>query len=208
MTSWQRSLFDPGESADLDPEVRGLSRTELAGGAWVDHLPGWIRRHDLLFDELVGAIDWRAEQRLMYERRVDVPRLVAVYPEGEALPHPLLVRARDVLDARYGDLGAGRIASVGTCLYRDGRDSVAWHGDRIAPGTTRDTLVAIVGLGQPRRFLLRPAGGGPSVRFDHGAGDLLIMGGRCQQAWEHCVPKTTGPAGPRLSIQFRSAGAG
>ena len=144
----------------------------------------------------------------MYERTVDVPRLVASYREGEELPHPLLVQAREALDGRYGALSSGPVASVSTCLYRGGRDSVAWHGDRIGRGTTGDTLVAILAVGEPRRFLLRPGGGGPSIRIQHGAGDLLVMGGQCQQSWEHSVPKMAGPAGPRLSVQFRSRGAG
>ena len=142
----------------------------------------------------------------MYERTVDVPRLVASYREGEELPHPVLLRAREALDARYGTMSSGPVASVSTCLYRDGRDSVAWHGDRIGRGTTGDTLVAILAVGEPRRFLLRPGGGGPSIRIQHGAGDLLVMGGQCEQSWEHSVPKMAGPAGPRLSVQFRSHG--
>ena len=96
--------------------------------------------------------------------------------------------------------------TVGLCLYRDGNDSVAWHGDTIGRARTEDTLVAIVSLGTPRSFLLRPRGGGPSRHFALGRGDLLVMGGSCQRTWEHCVPKRSHADGPRLSIQFRPAG--
>jgi alkylated DNA repair dioxygenase AlkB len=66
-----------------------------------------------------------------------------------------------------------------------------------------EAVVAIVSLGGRRRFLLRPTGGGRSVRFDVGAGDLLVMGGSCQRTWEHAVLKTARPVGPRISVQFR-----
>ena len=144
----------------------------------------------------------------MYDRLVAVPRLVATYGEGDPLPDPSLVEARDVLNERYGTSSGGPLLTVGICLYRDGRDSVAWHGDRIGRRRGDDTLVAIVSLGARRRLLLRPRGGGASRRFELGGGDLLIMGGSCQRTWEHTVPKTSRPCGTRISVQFRSAGAG
>ena len=97
-------------------------------------------------------------------------------------------------------------ATAGLCLYRDGRDSVAWHGDRIGRSSTEDTIVAIVVLGQPRALLLRPRGGGATLRHDLGHGDLIAMGGSCQRTWEHAVPKSARHAGPRISIQFRVQG--
>ncbi|MDQ2797291.1 MAG: alpha-ketoglutarate-dependent dioxygenase AlkB, partial [Actinomycetota bacterium] len=92
------------------------------------------------------------------------------------------------------------------CLYRDGRDSVAWHGDRIGRGSTHDTMVAIIILGAPRALALRPAGGGTSRRYELGHGDLVVMGGSCQRTWEHAVPKTARTVGPRISVQFRPRG--
>ena len=92
------------------------------------------------------------------------------------------------------------------CLYRDGRDSVAWHGDTIGRGRSEDTMVAIVSLGSAREFLLRPRGGGTTIRHRLGHGDLIVMGGSCQRTWEHAVPKTTRPVGPRISVQFRPRG--
>ena len=66
-----------------------------------------------------------------------------------------------------------------------------------------DTMVAIVSVGSPRALLLRPRLGGPTRRFDLGHGDLIVMGGSCQRTWEHAIPKTARPTGPRISIQFR-----
>jgi alkylated DNA repair dioxygenase AlkB len=64
-------------------------------------------------------------------------------------------------------------------------------------------MVAIVSFGSPRALMLRPRGGGESLRFPVGHGDLLVMGGSCQRTWEHAIPKTAKPVGPRISVQFR-----
>ena len=208
MTAWQRSLFDLGDTAGVDHSFSGVEHWDLSGRAWIEYVPGWVRRHDLVFDALRDTVPWGSERRAMYDRMVDVPRLVCFYGEGEALPHPALTDAFDLLQQHYGVSSGGPVATVSTCLYRDGRDSVAWHGDRIGRGTTGDTLVAVVSLGHRRRLLLRPASGGASHPIELGGGDLLVMGGRCQQAWEHSVPKTSRPTGPRISVQFRSRGAG
>src|SRR5689334_14686727 len=142
----------------------------------------------------------------MYERVVDVPRLLAFYDDGEELPDPALVEARAALNAHYrAELGE-EFRTAGLCLYRDGRDSVAWHGDTIGRGATQDTMVAIVSVGAPRALLLRPRGGGAARRHELGHGDLLVMGGSCQRTWEHAIPKTARAAGPRISIQFRPLG--
>jgi alkylated DNA repair dioxygenase AlkB len=93
--------------------------------------------------------------------------------------------------------------TAGMCLYRDGRDSVAWHGDTLGRGARADTMVAIVSFGSPRALMLRPRGGGSSLRFPLGHGDLIVMGGSCQRTWEHAIPKTARAVGPRVSVQFR-----
>jgi alkylated DNA repair dioxygenase AlkB len=179
----------------------------LSRGAWLDVRPGWIGGADALFQQLAQAVPWRAERRTMYDRVVDVPRLLCFYGEGEKLPDPLLTAARDALSEHYrAELGEP-LCTAGLCLYRDGRDSVAWHGDTTGRGSTEDTVVAIVSLGAPRALLLRPrGGGGPTLRHDLGHGDLLVMGGSCQRTWEHAVPKTARAAGPRISVQFRPRG--
>jgi alkylated DNA repair dioxygenase AlkB len=200
----QGSLLDlcsdegPGE---LGSDVQ---RTMLANGAWIDLRPGWITGADALFERLAGTVPWRAERRHMYDRVVDVPRLLSFYGEGEPLPDPMLDDAKRALDEHYATELGEPFRTAGLCLYRDGRDSVAWHGDTIGRGSTQDTMVAIVSLGAPRSLLLRPrGGGGPTLRHDLGHGDLLVMGGSCQRTWEHAVPKSTRATGPRISVQFR-----
>lgn len=142
----------------------------------------------------------------MWDTVVDVPRLLCFYDEQDPLPHDSLSEARAALDARYATTLGEPFVTAGLCLYRDGRDSVAWHGDRIGRSRTDDTLVAIVSLGSPRDLLLRPRGGGTSRRYRLGHGDLVVMGGSCQRTWDHCVPKTAREVGPRISVQFRPRG--
>jgi alkylated DNA repair dioxygenase AlkB len=202
----QESLLDITESPGPGP-LGELARTELERGAWIDFLPGWMAGADALFSRLLTDVPWRAERRWMYERVVDVPRLLCFYGAGEELPDPLLTQAAQALNEHYaGELGE-QFVTAGLCLYRDGRDSVAWHGDTIGRGSTEDTMVAILSLGTPRPLLLRPTGGGgPTVRHDLGHGDLLVMGGSCQRTWQHAIPKSARPVGPRISVQFRPEG--
>ncbi|MGR6966861.1 alpha-ketoglutarate-dependent dioxygenase AlkB [Geodermatophilus sp. URMC 61] len=200
----QPSMWDLAEEATLGPLA--VTRHHLGRAAWVDHLPGWVQGSDEVLEVLLGDIGWRADRRQMYEREVAVPRLLRWYGGDEPMPHPLLTEARDALDAHYGPELGEPFVSAGMCLYRDGRDSVAWHGDRIGRGRSADTMVAIVSFGSPRPLLLRPVGGGESLRFPLGHGDLVVMGGSCQRTWEHCIPKTTKPVGPRVSVQFRPRG--
>jgi alkylated DNA repair dioxygenase AlkB len=200
----QPSMWDLDEEATLRPLA--VTRHHLSHGAWVDHLPGWVQGSDQVLEVLLGSIGWRADRRQMYEREVAVPRLLRWYGGDEPLPHPLLTHARQALNAHYGPELGEPFVSAGMCLYRDGRDSVAWHGDRIGRGRSDDTMVAIVSFGSPRPLLLRPVGGGGSRRFSLGHGDLVVMGGSCQRTWEHCIPKTAKPVGPRVSVQFRPPG--
>ncbi|MGW5328564.1 alpha-ketoglutarate-dependent dioxygenase AlkB [Streptomyces sp. NPDC004014] len=205
-THLQGSLFDQTDELRLGP-LDGLRRTELGHGAWIDVLPGWLSGADALFEELAAGVPWRAERRKMYDNVVAVPRLLAFYAAQDPLPHLVLDEARGALSARYAEELGEPFTTAGLCFYRDGRDSVAWHGDRIGRGARRDTMVAILSVGAPRDLLLRPvAGGGPAVRRPLGHGDLIVMGGSCQRTWEHCVPKTAHAAGPRISVQFRPHG--
>jgi len=206
MASLQGSLFDRAPVPRLRSLDGALHRIPLGEGAWIDHLPEWVERADLLFEALVDAVPWRCDRRVMYDRPVEVPRLLSSYGVGVAAPHPLLDDARARLSAHYSGTPGADLATTGLCLYRDGSDSVAWHGDTIGRGATEDTLVAIVSLGWRRRLALRPRQGGRSLRFEVGGGDLLVMGGTCQRTWQHAVPKTTRSVGPRLSVQFRPAG--
>ncbi len=205
--TYQGSLLDlPSSHPQLGDLPGGLARTTLTHGAWVDVLPGWVAGSDDLFVKLVEEVPWHAERRQMYERVVDVPRLLSWYGEGDALPDPLLDRAKAALSAHYRDELGTDFVTAGLCYYRDGNDSVAWHGDTIGRSRWADTMVAIVSLGAARRLSLRPRGGGRAIGFNLGHGDLIVMGGSCQRTWEHAILKTARPVGPRISVQFRPPG--
>ena len=192
----QLGLFDGDASRKSDEALIVPPRVQLDARAWVDYRPGWLAGHAALFDTLRRGVEWRTERRAMYDEFIDVPRLTATIPDDGPCPPPL-ARAHEALERRY----RRRFESVRLAWYRDGRDSVAMHGDRIGRRVA-DTVVAILSLGAARRFLLKPAAGGRSLRFDLGGGDLLVMGGACQRTWRHGIPKVK-TAGPRISIQFR-----
>lgn len=192
----QLGLFTSGAPA-FDGTFAAVRRLALDHGAWIEHAPAWVSGHDTLFAELAATTPWRSERRVMYEREVDVPRLVAGAPPDRP-PHPLLEAMRVALSARHGET----LVRVSFALYRDGRDSVAPHGDTTARDMDQ-ALVATVSLGAPRRFLLRPTEGGASIPFELGGGDLFVMGGTCQRTWRHSIPKTTRPVGPRIAVMFR-----
>lgn len=136
----------------------------------------------------------------MYDQELDEPRLTALLAGADLDRFPVLRRVMDVLGEHYGC----RFSSSWVNLYRTGRDSVAWHGDRVAHDRLT-ALVAIVAVGERRPFRLRPKGGGPSITYESGRGDLLVMGGTCQRTWDHAVPKVA-RAGPRISLTFRPDG--
>jgi len=201
----QGSLLDDLDDIGLR-SLAPVQRTHLSAGAWIDTRPGWLKGAGTLFDRLSRDVPWQAERRTMYDRVVDVPRLLSFHHEDDPLPHPVLTAARDALTEHYADELGEPFRTAGLCYYRTGRDSVAWHGDRIGRGDTEDTMVAILSVGAPRDLLLRPRGGGETLRYAQGLGDLIVMGGSCQRTWEHAVPKTARPVGPRISIQFRPRG--
>ncbi|MEU7972959.1 alpha-ketoglutarate-dependent dioxygenase AlkB [Micromonospora sp. NPDC049089] len=202
--AYQPSMLDLADAGPtLGPLPGQIRRHQLSRGAWVDHLPGWVRGSDTVLDTLLTEVPWRAERRTMYDAEVDVPRLLCWYDGARQLPHRVLTSARAALTEHYAPELGEPFVTAGLCLYRSGRDSVAWHGDTIGRSAHTDTIVAIVSFGSPRPLLLRPRGGGESLRFPVGHGDLIVMGGSCQRTWEHAIPKTTRPVGPRVSVQFR-----
>jgi alkylated DNA repair dioxygenase AlkB len=159
----------------------------------------------------------------MYERVVDVPRLIAWY--GPDAPWP------DVLEGLRRQVEAATgyaFDKVLLNLYRDGRDSVAWHRDDV-DRYGHDEIIASLSLGATRRFMFRPRPGQPgkgtrkgsepsgpfrgplgeSLALDLPAGSLLLMGPGTQRHWEHCVPKTSREVGERINLTFRrTAGLG
>lgn len=163
---------------------------------------------DAWFLALRDGVDWSAQRRPMYDRVVDVPRLLAAY-RIEALPEALplasiLARVRAVVPAPYN--------AVGLNLYRDGRDSVAMHNDKLhslVPGEP----IALLSLGASRRMLVRakPRAGAmpsPAIRLELAHGSLLAMSHAAQRTHEHGIPKTAKPVGARMSVVFRVRPAG
>jgi alkylated DNA repair dioxygenase AlkB len=197
--AWQTSLFEESGAPRVDHDFRGLVHHRLDDTAWVDHVPGWLRRADEMFAWLLDSAPWEETEQELYGRVIATPRLVARWPyrPGEVSLPPVLEDIRSALAAHYGR----PFDSVSANLYRDGRDSVAWHGDRVAR-IVSDPLVAIISLGHPRRFLLRPRGGATRLSLDPQHGDLLVMGGASQRRWQHTIPKVAA-AGPRISVTLR-----
>ena len=198
---WQASLFG-GLAPGFDNEFREAHRIDLDATSWVEHAPGWLGGADQLLDDLVAVLPLRHRTGVrMYDQILDEPRLTAWWSveHGAPEPLPILTDMRHVLASRYDE----PFDSIGFNLYRDGNDSVAWHGDRHRHVVT-NPVVAIVSLGAPRPFRVRPRGGGSSLSWDLGNGDLFVMGGACQHDWEHTVPKVRKVTGPRLSVSFRS----
>ncbi len=197
---WQESLFgeEPGGLA-----FDRVERIQLDANSWLDIVRGWLPRHGELFEELRRDAPWRQRERRMYDRDVLEPRLVAAWSTAELGALPARVEeARQAVIARY----RVEFDSVLVNLYRDGRDGVAWHGDNVRKVMPRAVVVTI-GLGERRRFLLRPGTSGPAaVRLESGEGDLIVMGGRCQHEWQHTVPKAA-RAGARMSITMRHSAA-
>jgi alkylated DNA repair dioxygenase AlkB len=193
--SGQLSLLGRGEPS-VAMDFARAQRTELGAGAWVDYAPGFVDGHAELFETLSRTTRWRRGQEQMYDRLVDAPRVFASIPD-DGPGHPVLDRVRRALEARYQTA----FPRLSLAMYRDGKDSVAWHGDRVAR-RMEQTLVASISVGAPRRLLLRPYGGGASVGFRLGWGDLFVMGGTCQRTWQHSVPKVA-HAEPRIAIMFR-----
>jgi alkylated DNA repair dioxygenase AlkB len=200
---WQQCLFAFAEPA-VDPAFSRLTRTWLDATSWVDVVPGWLSGADLVFAELVARLAWRQREVTMYERRVLEPRLTSWWSPVGTTPEPLpvLEQARMALTRQY----SLPFDSIGFNLYRDGRDSVAWHADR-ERYEREDPVVAVLSTGSPRPFHLRPKSAPEGeVRRSRtwvlGQGDLLVMGGACQHDYEHCVPKAA-VEGPRLSLVFR-----
>jgi alkylated DNA repair dioxygenase AlkB len=206
---WQPSLLDAGNEPRFDAGFTTARRVALDDSAWVERVPGWVQGADALFATIAAGAPWTQRRVHMYDRMVDEPRLIAWYGialDDPSLP-PVIAPMAAALSSRYGRGFDG----VGAALYRDGRDSVAWHGDRI-PAEIVEPVVALVSLGSPRTLRMRsrhtrsrPAGTArrrDTRAFTFAPGDLFVMGGTSQRTWEHSVPKVA-CAGPRLSLQFR-----
>lgn len=189
----QGSLFGLAP-VSFDDRFSELRRTQLDSEAWLDYCPMWVSGDQNLFSSLVDGAEWSQPVVQMYDREVLTPRLVSRF---DAELHPILPDLVDSLSDRYEK----RLDQLSAGWYRDGNDSVAYHGDRVARERPR-SIVATVSLGGARRFSIRPKGGGEALSFSLGHGDLVVMGGSCQRTWEHAIPKVAS-AEPRIALMFR-----
>ena len=163
--SLQVSLFGLAEHPAVDATFAGLRRIELDATSWVDQLPGWLAGEQGVFDRLVDDLQWRQRTVTMWERRLPEPRLTAWWTAADGPePLPVLAAARRALAVRY----AAAFDSIGFNCYRNGEDSVAWHGDRHRAHID-DPVVAILSVGAPRPLRLRPAAADGRWRSTSGA---------------------------------------
>lgn len=199
----QMALWGAAERPRFDDRFERARRHHLGAGAWVERVPEWLSGHEAAFRELEVGIGWRSTTQVLFDATYATPRQVAFLPEDGPLPGWAEAAAK-VLGARYG-VCFDRISAN---YYRSGADSVAWHRDREYRERS-SAVVAVLSLGAPRRFVLRPHAvhGDPelsraSVPFSAGWGDLMVMGGTCQRTWEHGIPKVR-HADPRICVMFR-----
>jgi alkylated DNA repair dioxygenase AlkB len=197
---WQPDLFAGAAGVTVDETFAGARRVALDATSWVEVVPGWLSGANALFDRLAETVPWKQHYRELFDQTFLEPRLTAEYRDLGLVPHPGLVAAAEALSVRYGV----RYDGVWLNLYRDGRDSTGWHRDRFACRGP-ESVVPVLTLGATRRFQVRPHKGGASVTFRPAAGDLVVMGGRGQRDWVHGVPKTPGPVGARISVNFQSS---
>lgn len=152
---------------------------------------------------LIDGATWEQRSRWMYTRTVTEPRLTAEYPDIAESPQPMLHELADGLSAQYGT----RFRRLWMNWYRDHNDGTGWHADRLAK-TQAEAIIPVLSLGATRKFLIRPAAGGPSTTIIAHGGDLIVMGGRCQRDYQHSVPKQKSSTGARVSLNFSTEPAG
>ncbi|HEY2029239.1 MAG TPA: alpha-ketoglutarate-dependent dioxygenase AlkB [Myxococcales bacterium] len=183
----------------FDRSFGGIERIQLDPRSWVDYQREWVRGSQPLFEHIRDTRPWKQRTRKLFDKEMLEPRLTAPWSKagGRPLDPPILEELRQALSQRYGV----ELDTVGFNYYRDGRDSVAWHRDHIRR-EIREPIVALLSLGEPRKLLMRPHGGGSSLPFTMGPGDLLVTGGLAQREWEHTIAKVA-RAGPRISLAFR-----
>jgi len=192
-----------GIDRDAIPE-----RRDLDDESWVDVTRGWLSGADDVYSALAVGVPWRQGRVFRYERYLDEPRLGSWFQRDTTYPHSALTAAHRAIQHQYRVTFDG----VGLAFYRDGRDSVAFHRDTDLR-YCENTVIAILTLGARRPWLLRPRGnpdrfrdhrGGQAIDLAPGSGDLIVLGGRCQQNWLHAVPKVPGPLpASRISAQWR-----
>jgi len=152
------------------------------------------------FTELSEGVEWKTQRRRMYDRDVDVPRLMVHFrlAPDERVPGAIRAAAGMVIA-----IAGAPFNSVGLNFYRDGRDSVAAHNDHLDE-IVDGSPIALVSLGAVRRMIIRTKKPPRrAMHIDLEAGSLLVMSYETQRHYTHGIPKTREPVGPRISLAFR-----
>lgn len=189
-----------------------VERVQLDDTSWVDVSRGWLEGADELFDALLAGVAWQPSKIFRFEKWVEERRLGSFWARGRPLPHPDLAGVHKSLQKAYGATFDG----FGIIQYRNAGDGQAFHRDTDMRYLD-DTIIAVLTLGAQRPWLLRPRtarhsmdameyGKGATHDLAPAGGDLIVMGGACQQNWEHSVPYLNKlGVGVRISLQWRWA---
>ncbi len=199
------NVSEPATWVVADPVVE---RIDLDERSWVDVVRGLVPgpAADRVHDELAANVTWQQGRVFRYERYIDEPRLGG-WQAGDDR-HPALVEVQDWISRRY----RVRFDGVALAQYRNERDSVAWHRDRELKWL-EDTVIGVFTTGARRPWIVRPLTGrrraqedddlADAIDLSPASGDLLVLGGACQSAWLHAVPKVRGRSRSRISAQWR-----
>lgn len=193
-------LFVARGELGLDGAFTTARRTALDASSWIELVPTWVRGGEALLEVLLDAVPWKQHYRQLFDQKFLEPRLTAQYQDLRNLPHRALLDAASALSDHYGI----KYDNLWLNLYRSGRDSTGWHRDRFSCRRP-ECIVPVLTLGAARRFLLKPRAGGSAIGFEPHSGDLIVMGGRCQEDWVHGVPKGDPSIGVRVSVNFQSS---
>ncbi|RZS85325.1 alpha-ketoglutarate-dependent dioxygenase AlkB [Pigmentiphaga kullae] len=201
--STQSDLFERSARFSIDTSFGTARRFALDDHSWIEIVPGWMSGASLLYEQLRNGAPWREHERRMFNKVFLEPRMTASYRHLADVPQQDLLQAVRALSSHYGVAYDGLWMN----LYRNGQDSTGWHRDHRSCRKL-EYIVPVLTLGTTRRFLIRPNKGGSSMTFKPSSGDLVVMGGRSQQDWVHCVPKEPDIAGARISVNFMSSAQG
>ncbi|WP_321960413.1 alpha-ketoglutarate-dependent dioxygenase AlkB [Paraburkholderia sp. J7] len=200
----QSDLFGGGDTHfSIDTSFGTARRFALDAHSWVEIVPGWISGASLLYEQMRNGVPWLEHDRRMFNKVFREPRMTAVYQNLGDVPQQGLLQAVRALSSHYGVAYDGLWMN----LYRNGQDSTGWHRDHRSCRKL-ECIVPVLTLGTTRRFLVKPIKGGSSMTFKPASGDLVVMGGRSQQDWVHCVPKEPGIVEARISVNFMSSAQG
>ena len=197
----QEDLFAAAaQSFEIDTSFASAKRVDLDERSWIEIVPNWMSGPQILFDRMMQVVPWREHDRKMFDKVFREPRMTAAYRTLGEVPDIGLREAVTALTNHYEVAYDG----IWMNLYRRGEDSTGWHRDH--PECRKlECVVPVLTLGATRKFQIKPYRGGRSLTFKPSSGDLIVMGGRCQQDWVHCVPKEPGIPGARISVNFQAS---